>query len=97
VSVVAVSVSWLELAACGGRVWYPRQGDAVGVAVAKTICKGCPVREASLYEALLEETDQAFIYGVRGGLTASERRMALANSERPPDGRHEFAGRLRVS
>jgi hypothetical protein len=55
------------------------------------------VLEDCAAEAAVEELDQPFMFGVRGGLTASERRMALAKSDRPPDGAREFAGRLRVS
>src|SRR4051794_38068927 len=77
VSAVAVSsTSWLELAGCRGRPtawWYPRLGDAFTAAVAKTVCRSCPVRAECLADAIAVEAD-GFVFGIRGGLNAAERR-----------------------
>jgi WhiB family redox-sensing transcriptional regulator len=90
--------AWRCYAACrtvGPSLFFAP--DGASQAIAQAVCAGCDVREDCAAEAAVEELDQPFVFGVRGGLTASERRTALANSDRPPDGPHEFAGRLRVS
>lgn len=58
--------------ACHGTpldLWYTpaRQPEAVA------ICQRCPHRATCLTEALDEERDAEYRYGVRGGLTAAER------------------------
>lgn len=76
-------MSWLDEAACRGRdtrLWFPARGDSVTVAVARQICRRCPVRESCLTEALEVEID-GLRYGVRGGLTAGER-SSLARAGR---------------
>ncbi|MFL6115532.1 MAG: WhiB family transcriptional regulator [Catenulispora sp.] len=46
---------------------------AAQVAAAKAVCRGCPVRQRCLAEAL-----ERIPYGIAGGLTAGERRRARA-------------------
>lgn len=63
---------WVDLAACRGA--NPRLFDAVSALHAETalrICKGCPVKDACLQEALDEEVNPD---GVWGGTTQLERR-----------------------
>ncbi len=73
--------SWLDEAACRGRdtrLWFPAQGDQMAVAVAKAVCRSCPVCGECLTDALEVDGPR---FGVRGGLTAAER-AALARSAR---------------
>lgn len=77
-------MSWSEDAACRGMDigwWYPTRGDRLASAVARMICRSCPVRGECLAAALAEEAEVAWRYGVRGGLTAGER-SSLARAER---------------
>ena len=92
---VRPSSSWLELAACRGldtSWWFPQRHDMFTLRVAVAVCRGCPVRAPCLAEALAEE-DQAYVFGVRGGLTASQRRghptgtVAVTTARRLIDGR----------
>ena len=67
-------VSWLELAACRGKPiewWY--RTDELGQGVALAICRRCPVRRSCLADALDQESECAYRYGVRGGRTATQR------------------------
>jgi WhiB family redox-sensing transcriptional regulator len=83
-AVAVVESSWVELAACRGRptsIWFstrPFEQHA-----ARTICRSCPVRARCLAEALAEETGEAFSFGVRGGLSAAERRTLLDRPHMP--------------
>ncbi|MFF8485207.1 WhiB family transcriptional regulator [Streptomyces antibioticus] len=68
---------WQLSAACSGlptEDWFPQRRQSAVAAVA--VCAGCPVRVECLYDALRVEAaapgDRP--YGIRGGLTASERR-----------------------
>ncbi len=65
-------MSWSVSALCaqvGRDLWFPEgKGKAPE---AKRICRRCPVREPCLEEALRLGDE----YGVRGGLSARERRM----------------------
>lgn len=66
---------WAVDAACAGRdtaLWF--SSDRFEQAVATFICKRCPVRHECLAAALAEEAGQAAVYGIRGGLTSSQRR-----------------------
>ena len=68
--VLAVPAAWTREAACVGE---SRLFDSEHYAQrAKTVCAGCPVRLVCLEAALLEEAGGPR-FGVRGGLTASER------------------------
>lgn len=69
---------WSDQAACRDEhsdVMFPEPGDADGKAYAKSICAGCPVLDACLAEALADEggKTKAYRFGVRGGLTPSQR------------------------
>jgi WhiB family redox-sensing transcriptional regulator len=68
------STSWLELAACRGKPlswWYSDSAYTQGVA--RLVCRSCPVRGECLAEALALEVNGER-YGMRGGLSADERR-----------------------
>lgn len=65
--------SWRDLAAClsvDTDLFFPHATDDAGIARAKAVCEGCPVREPCLEEALARRED----YGVRGGKSEVERR-----------------------
>jgi ribosomal protein S21 len=57
------------------ELWYalPKERDAVNEA--KTICNGCPVRQACLEDAMKAEggAGHSNRHGIRGGLTPSQR------------------------
>jgi len=64
---------WRVSAACRGanlEVFFPEDGDEVGVAAAKAVCEACPAQEACLQYALATNQTE----GVWGGLDKSERR-----------------------
>lgn len=67
--------SWRLRAACAGKpqAWWfpPRGGDQRELALAKAICRTCPVRVECLRFALDQEGP---ISGVWGGLSEAERR-----------------------
>lgn len=79
VSAVAVEpagedvTSWRELAACQGldpSLFFPDDGDHVGVERAKQICAPCPVAwECLSYAVWANQTN-----GIWGGTTPGERR-----------------------
>lgn len=74
---------WREQAACRGMetaIFFPTRGDNAGVAQARSICAGCPVRRQCLDNALADTGDR---YGIRGGLTARERMGQHMASGRP--------------
>lgn len=58
------------------EVFFPLPGDEDGVAMARAVCAGCPVRSECLEFALRHGLDD----GVFGGLTADERRAFRARS-----------------
>jgi len=67
-------VPWRDLAAClhvGFDVFFPHPTDDVGIARAKGYCARCPVDEPCLEQALAQPG--GLDYGVRGGMTDSER------------------------
>lgn len=77
--------AWRSKAACIGRgdiSWFPsppNRGSRASVyrrevAAAKAVCASCPVRDECLAAALA--TAPTHDFGIRGGLTASERRTA---------------------
>lgn len=73
----------LDGAACRGEdpaIFYPTgRGEPLTRAIqaAKTICGGCPVREACLRAAI----DHGEQYGIWGGLTPAERRQHTHRQE----------------
>jgi WhiB family redox-sensing transcriptional regulator len=75
---IDVAPTWVQLAACRGMDtgwWFPERGDTFSGQVALTICRTCPVRAECLAEAMA----LGDVEGIRGGLTAGERR-ALSDS-----------------
>lgn len=64
--------SWALCAETGGAAFFPEGGEPSGPA--KSICRVCPVKDACLTDAL-DTGDVEF--GVRGALTAKERRELL--------------------
>jgi hypothetical protein len=76
---------WLEAAACRGRPlswWFPARRQRFVIEVARAVCRSCPVRAECLAEAL-ELEDDSHRHGIRGGLTAAERRALAHGSQRP--------------
>lgn len=70
-----MSGEWRTLALCaetGGSAFFPEGGEPSGPA--KSICRACPVKGACLTDAL--DTDDVD-FGIRGALTAKERRALL--------------------
>jgi WhiB family redox-sensing transcriptional regulator len=66
-------------AACASvdtELFFAADSDKNAIKQAKKVCAGCPVRATCLDEAL-EIGDQ---YGVRGGMTAKERRKLRAEA-----------------
>lgn len=89
------AVDWQQRAACAGKdtnLWFSTNPTR-----AQEICGGCPVRPECLYDALRAEPSYAR-FGVRGGLTRTERRalpalpsakadaIAMLRELLPPDG-----------
>jgi WhiB family redox-sensing transcriptional regulator len=78
----APSSAWRQLAACRGKPlswWYPPPWDRFADAVARSICRTCPVRLPCLAYAL--EHDGDYPAGIFGGLGARQR-MALRRRRR---------------
>lgn len=72
---------WLSYADCtepGGPDMFPDDGNDRGIALAKTVCQGCPVRVQCLTSAL----DSGERFGIWGGFTTDERRSLRINSNR---------------
>lgn len=64
--------TWWEDAACAGadiNLFYPPTGDRGTIREAQTICRGCPVRDACIEDAL----SRPFEEGIWGGLTSRDR------------------------
>jgi WhiB family redox-sensing transcriptional regulator len=71
---------WIGSARCRGMdpsVFYPGRGDNAGMQQAKRICASCDVRQECLEESLVDESGWPGPDGVRGGLSARERRALL--------------------
>ena len=70
---VEETTSWRDLAACRGldtAVFFPDEGDYVGVERAKQTCAPCPVAwECLSYAVFTNQTE-----GIWGGTTRGERR-----------------------
>ena len=64
---------------------FPDPSDARGVEYAKSFCRGCPVRDECLDNAMAQEGDlkKESRFGIRGGLTPGQR-YYLRSSSRPP-------------
>lgn len=74
-------VAWSKSAACAGmdtEIFFPSGSGARNNRLALAICRTCPVRDSRLDAALDEEKHAAYgVYGIRGGLTAEERRQII--------------------
>jgi WhiB family redox-sensing transcriptional regulator len=78
--------SWRDDAACQHAdpdLFFPDDGDHVAAAQAVAVCRGCPVINACLSDAL--DTRERF--GIRGGLTAKQRRALLTARHRTAEHR----------
>lgn len=91
-------MTWTDDAACRGkdqRHWFPiaagqsyqRQATRAGqpddpFAYGRSICAGCPVRDACLDEALTAQRQGRVLHGLWGGLDEIERRKLL-RGEKP--------------
>jgi WhiB family transcriptional regulator, redox-sensing transcriptional regulator len=65
-------LKWQDFAACADLDtphMYPADKDTRGVELAKSVCKGCPVRSECLAYAM----GRGERFGVWGGLTTTER------------------------
>lgn len=65
---------WRHLAACldlPTDEWFPGPGE--DSAVARKVCRGCPVRVECLNDAMATEPTPWETRGIRGGLTARDR------------------------
>ena len=67
---------WRDHAACIGKpmMWFyasERWPELIELALAT--CQGCPIRQQCLTDALNYEVGDRDVYGVRGGMVASER------------------------
>lgn len=68
-------MDWYSRAACRGcdtDLWFAERGRGYGEALA--VCGGCVVRGECLEAADREEGSDRNVFGVRGGLTPSERK-----------------------
>ena len=78
---VAGGDGWRRRAACRHAdpdLFFPPVGDSQTAAAAVAVCRGCPVIDACLRDALA--TGER--HGIRGGLTGIERRKLLAARRR---------------
>lgn len=70
-----MTAAWREQAACVGldvELFFPPRNNGITAEV-RAVCGRCPVRRACLIDAL--ETREE--YGVRGGVSAEDRRTML--------------------
>jgi WhiB family transcriptional regulator, redox-sensing transcriptional regulator len=81
--------TWMVFGACAGKPaeWFydadlarMTERRLAGIARAKAICAGCPVRSDCLAYALTNRED----FGVWGGFTADERRVIARREGRAP-------------
>ena len=70
-------MSWSERAACRGdkRNWFPNERTSPNLIVdLLETCAACPVSRECLSTAMTEESRMKDVWGIRGGLLASERK-----------------------
>lgn len=76
---------WHGQAACGDdpEAMFPGS-NAAKVREAKALCRGCPVREECLADAMKTEGNKGKLrrYGIRGGLTPTARRRLHDQTQR---------------
>lgn len=79
-------MTWHKSAACAGmdtEIFFTsgsagRGGGARNNRAALALCRTCSVRDSCLAAALDEEKSAVYgVYGIRGGLTADERRQII--------------------
>lgn len=95
-----MELSWMELASCAEIGYQPFFPDGGGsVATAKSICKGCVVKDECLDAAMrYEAEDTGHRHGVWGGMSPNERRNLARTYERYKpkkkcrSGLHEISG-----
>lgn len=70
---------WRRYARCVGRAELFYADDLTSQRVALRVCDGCGAREDCLAECLADERllGPLAVHGVRGGMTAAERRRQL--------------------
>lgn len=71
---IAANTAWIEDAACtttDPEIFFTENPESKRAA--RTICNGCPVKAQCLEDALVAED----AFGIRGGLTAMERKSLL--------------------
>ena len=68
---------WREFSICKGQgdLFFPEQSQTAQAERAKRICRGCPVAELCLLEALVNNEDQ----GIRGGCGSDQWRRLRRN------------------
>ena len=74
-------MNWDNEASCQSvdpEVFFPERQGETAATMAKTICRGCPVRMQCLEFALNARLD----YGVWGGMTEHERRALRRSRQR---------------
>lgn len=84
-----IAHAWTDRATCttyDPELFYPDTGRHDLVKLAKRICSTCPVKDQCLAAAMAEEGAAVGRFGIRGGMTAQERRRA-ALSARPTEQR----------
>ncbi|SDM47189.1 Lsr2 protein [Streptomyces sp. cf386] len=74
------AADWRLRAACRGQDTEQWFGQIHEIGAALAICARCPVRDMCLYECMREEVP-SYRYGVRGGLTAADRRRLPEGQE----------------
>lgn len=79
-----MSIAHLDEPACSGldpEIWFDKSRQKLAI----ELCSACPALLACLRAADAVEQDETYVFGVRGGLTATRRaatrrqRMALAS------------------
>ena len=73
--------AWWHHAACRGlpaEMFHPTLGQHDVIAKALAVCSICVVRQACLDAAMEEETSAHDTFGIRGGLTSTQRRALRA-------------------
>jgi hypothetical protein len=83
------TAGWRDAAACArpgvdAEVFFPldERPDSAGVAIARRVCAGCPVRPECL-AAVMAVEDPGERWGVVGGLAPAERTDRWAREHRP--------------
>jgi WhiB family redox-sensing transcriptional regulator len=81
IALATTEPDWRRQAACRHAdpdLFFPKVGDHQTAAGAVAVCRSCPVIDACLRDALASGEH----HGIRGGLTAIQRRKMLAAQRR---------------